>query len=160
MTAVGLLPIAVAGIDIDEFAELMFKAGTSLNGKSAAEVFSQDFKTVEIQGYTVGISQVTVMGLSDIDNIKADLFAHMKKVAAGDTYDLLVVIFVDLGSGTTTLHFVGNLSEEVAADLGGVKHSDEFVYNNINIFFCSNLANKVAKWECCCRIHFNKPSRH
>ena len=55
----------------------------------------------------------------------------MKKVAAGDTYDLLVVIFVDLGSGTTTLHFVGNLSEEVAADLGGVKHSDEFVYNNI-----------------------------
>lgn len=121
----------IAGIDIDEFAELMFKAGTSLNGKSAAEVFSQDFKTVEIQGYTVGISQVTVMGLSDIDNIKADLFAHMKKVAAGDTYDLLVVIFVDLGSGTTTLHFVGNLSEEVAADLGGVKHSDEFVYNNI-----------------------------
>lgn len=121
----------IAGIDIDEFAELMFKAGTSLNGKSAAEVFSQDFKTVEIQGYTVGISQVTVMGLSDIDNIKADLFAHMKKVAAGDTFDLLVVIFVDLGSGTTTLHFVGNLSEEVAADLGGVKHSDEFVYNNI-----------------------------
>lgn len=121
----------IAGIDIDEFAELMFKAGTSLNGKSAAEVFSQDFKTVEIQGYTVGISQVTVMGLSDIDNIKADLFAHMKKVSAGDTYDLLVVIFVDLGSGTTTLHFVGNLAEEVAADLGGVKHSDEFVYNNI-----------------------------
>ena len=48
---------------------MMFKAGTSLSGKSAAEAFSQDFKTVEIQGYTVGISQITVMGMSVIHDL-------------------------------------------------------------------------------------------
>ena len=121
----------IAGIDIDEFAEMMFKAGTSLSGKSAAEAFSQDFKTVEIQGYTVGISQITVMGMSVIHDLKNDIFTHMDKLSFGDAYNLLVVIFVDLASGTTTLHFAGNLAEDIASDLGGVNHGDEITYKNI-----------------------------
>ena len=44
---------------------------------------------------------------------------------------LFVVIFVDLASGTTTLHFAGNLAEEISSDLGGVNHGDEIVFNNI-----------------------------
>lgn len=121
----------IAGIDIDEFAEMMFKAGTSLSGKSPAEAFSQDFKTVEIQGYTVGISQITVMGMSVVTELKNDIFTHMDKLSFGDAYNLLVVIFVDLASGTTTLHFAGNLAEEISSDLGGVNHGDEIVFNNI-----------------------------
>ncbi len=121
----------IAGIDIDEFAEMMFKAGTSLSGKSPAEAFSQDFKTLEIQGYTVGISQITVMGMSVVTELKNDIFTHMDKLSFGDAYNLLVVIFVDLASGTTTLHFAGNLAEEISSDLGGVNHGDEIVFNNI-----------------------------
>ena len=121
----------IAGIDIDEFAEMMFKAGTSLSGKSPAEAFSQDFKTVEIQGYTVGISQITVMGMSVVTELKKDIFIHMDKLSFGDAYNLLVVIFVDLASGTTTLHFAGSLAEEIATDLGGPNHGEEIVFKNI-----------------------------
>ena len=93
---------------------MMFKAGTSFNGKSAAEAFSQDFKTVEIQGYTVGISQITVMGMSAIGDMRDGIISHMENIAAGDTYDLLMVIFVDLKEGLTTLRFAsGGISEEI-----------------------------------------------
>lgn len=122
----------IAGIDIDEFAEMMFKAGTSFNGKSAAEAFSQDFKTVEIQGYTVGISQITVMGMSAIGDMRDGIISHMENIAAGDTYDLLMVIFVDLKEGLTTLRFAsGGISEEIKSDLGGNNHEEDFCYNTI-----------------------------
>ena len=121
----------IAGIDIDEFAERMFKAGTSFSGKSAAEAFAQDFKTVSIQGYTVGISQITVMGMSGISDIKDDIYTHMEKLSAGDAYDLLTVIFVDLSSGTTTLHFVGSLAEEIATDIDVKEQSGDFIFETI-----------------------------
>ena len=115
-----------------EFAEMMFKAGTSFNGKSAAEAFSQDFKTVEIQGYTVGISQITVMGMSAIGDMRDGIISHMENIAAGDTYDLLMVIFVDLKEGLTTLRFAsGGISEEIKSDLGGNNHEEDFCYNTI-----------------------------
>ena len=36
-----------------------------------------------------------------------------------------------MASGTTTLHFAGNLAEDIASDLGGVNHGDEITYKNI-----------------------------
>ena len=40
----GEVPGLVAGVDIDEFANEMFEAGEKLDGKTAEEVFLQDFK--------------------------------------------------------------------------------------------------------------------
>ena len=121
----------MAGIDIDDFSEMMFKAGTSLRGKSAEEAFVQDFKTVYIQGYTVGISQITVMGMDSIAEMHDSIYAYMNKMAAAGSYDLLTVIFVDLGASKTTLHFTGMLAEEVAADIGGMNHGEDFTYEYI-----------------------------
>ena len=35
----------IANLNVEEFAKEMFKAGTSLEGKTAQEIFYQDFKT-------------------------------------------------------------------------------------------------------------------
>lgn len=122
----------IAGIDIDEFAEMMFKAGTSFNGKTPSEAFLQDFKTVEIQGNTVGISQITVMGMSAIGELRQGIISHMEKLAIEGAYDLLMVIFVDLKEGTTTLRFAGSgLSDEITKLLDTAKNTNEFVYKTI-----------------------------
>ena len=42
----------------------MFKAGTSLKGKTVEQIFNTDFKPFTIEGTKVGISQVNTM---DID---------------------------------------------------------------------------------------------
>lgn len=121
----------MAGIDIDDFAELMFKAGTSLLGKTAQEAFTQDCKIVSIQGYTVGISQVTVMGMESISELHDGIYAYMDQTAASGMYDLIAVIFVDLKEGCTTLHFAGSLAADAASELGGASISSDYKYNYI-----------------------------
>ncbi len=121
----------MAGIDIDDFAELMFKAGTSLHGKTAEEAFSQDCKTVSIQGFTVGISQVTVMGMDSIKELRSAIYDYMSKMAVNGEYDLLTVIFVDLKEGVTTLHFAGSLTGDVVSDLGRSDGSGDYTYDYI-----------------------------
>ncbi|MBR5786937.1 MAG: hypothetical protein IKY41_09615, partial [Clostridia bacterium] len=45
---------------------------------------------------------------------------------------LLMVIFVDLKEGLTTLRFAsGGISEEIKSDLGGNNHEEDFCYNTI-----------------------------
>ncbi|MDU5263540.1 MAG: putative manganese-dependent inorganic diphosphatase, partial [Clostridium celatum] len=53
----------IAGINIEEFAKEMFKAGTSLKGKTVEQIFNTDFKPFTIEGTKVGISQVNTMDI-------------------------------------------------------------------------------------------------
>lgn len=55
----------------------------------------------------------------------------MDQMAIAGAYDLLTVIFVDLVASSTTLHFAGNLAEEVATDLGGMAHGEDSKYGYI-----------------------------
>lgn len=121
----------IAGIDIDEFSEMMFKAGTSLLGKSAEEAFLQDFKMISVQGYTIGISQITVMGMAGISCLKESIYAYMERLADSEGYDLLAVMFIDLLAGSTTLHFSGGLAEEAGAELDGTGQNRDFTYGSI-----------------------------
>ncbi|MEG3042720.1 MAG: putative manganese-dependent inorganic diphosphatase, partial [Clostridium sp.] len=49
----------IADLDIEKFAQEMFKAGTSLDGKSSKELLYQDFKIFNIGNFKVGVSQIT-----------------------------------------------------------------------------------------------------
>ena len=72
------------------------------------------------------------MGMSAIGDMRDGIISHMENIAAGDTYDLLMVIFVDLKEGLTTLRFAsGGISEEIKSDLGGNNHEEDFCYNTI-----------------------------
>ncbi|NLI66480.1 MAG: putative manganese-dependent inorganic diphosphatase, partial [Tissierellia bacterium] len=51
----------IADLDVEEFAMEMFKAGTSLTGKTPKELLNQDFKSFVINEDKVGISQVYTM---------------------------------------------------------------------------------------------------
>ena len=47
----------IAGVDIDEFASEMFEAGEKLDGKTAEEVFLQDFKVFMCGDIRFGVAQ-------------------------------------------------------------------------------------------------------
>ena len=49
----------IANINIDDFASELFKAGTSLEGKTPKDLFYQDFKIFNIGDLKVGVSQTT-----------------------------------------------------------------------------------------------------
>ena len=75
----------------------MFKAGTSLVGKTVDEIFNQDFKTFTIGDYKVGIAQVNTM---DIDGFmpvyKEDMLNYMSEKATNGGFNVMLLLLTDI----------------------------------------------------------------
>ncbi|AIS53318.1 cobalt-dependent inorganic pyrophosphatase [Thermoanaerobacter kivui] len=101
----------IADIDINQFGNEMFKAGTSLEGKSVEEIFYTDFKEFTINNYKIGIGQVNT--LTDPGELKQDLISFMEKVKKDKGYDILLLMLTDIINEGSEILFVGNNKELV-----------------------------------------------
>ncbi|WP_343216144.1 putative manganese-dependent inorganic diphosphatase [Clostridium mobile] len=86
----------IADIDVDTFAQEMFKAGTSLQGKTVDEIFNQDFKIFKMSSLRVGVGQIITMDREGFDLIKDDMVSYMENKTEMENFDLLVLIVTDL----------------------------------------------------------------
>lgn len=86
----------IARIDIDAFAKEMFKAGTSLEGKTADEIFYQDFKTFTLNSLKIGVSQISTLYLEGFEPLKDDVITLMETVAKNENYDLILLMVTDI----------------------------------------------------------------
>ncbi len=81
---------AIAGLgDPEIFAQEMFRAGTSLAGRSAKEIFEQDFKTFHFGRHKIGIGQVNVTGP---DLPREAIREHMAQVREAGDYSLVLLL--------------------------------------------------------------------
>jgi manganese-dependent inorganic pyrophosphatase len=97
----------IAGIDIDEFAYMMFKAGSKFEGKTPKEIFYQDFKDFVFGKYRVGIGQVNVIDDEDINKIKNDILEFMRKTCDEKGYYLIVFLITDIMKEGSECLFLG-----------------------------------------------------
>lgn len=117
----------IAGIDIFDFSKMMFKAGTSLTGKSAREIFYQDFKEFYFGKKKIGVSQVTTMDIDDIGSIKGELLDLMENIKLDKEYDLLVIMLTDIiKEGSELLYTKGG--REVISKAFDVHPSGNAIY--------------------------------
>ena len=70
---------AIAGVDIQEFAMDMFKAGTSLVGKTVEEIFNQDYKTFTVNDFNFGVGQINSMNSIELEEIKEKLVPYINE---------------------------------------------------------------------------------
>lgn len=98
----------IADINVDSFASEMFKAGTSLQGKSVNEIFNQDFKTFKMSSLKVGVGQIITMDREGFNSIKADMISYMESKCESDNYDLLILMVTDLLRDGSELLVTGN----------------------------------------------------
>ena len=99
----------IAEIDINEFGNQMFKAGTSLEGKTVEEIFYTDFKEFTVNKYKIGIGQVNT--LADPGELKKDLISFMEKVRSDKGYDILLLMLTDIINEGSEILFVGDNKE-------------------------------------------------
>jgi manganese-dependent inorganic pyrophosphatase len=104
----------IAGIEIDSFALEMFKAGTSLHGKTPDEIFYQDFKEFKLGAYNVGIGQVNTMDTENICDTKKALLDYMNHVCESKGYNLVMLVLTDIVKEGSELLFVGENKELIA----------------------------------------------
>ena len=86
----------IAGINIEEFATEMFKAGTSLKGKTVEEIFNADFKPFNMGQVKVGVAQVNTMDIDGFMPLKCEMIEYMKLKADNEKYDVVLLLLTDI----------------------------------------------------------------
>lgn len=63
----------LAGIDIEEYAVKMFRAGSNLKDKTPQEIFSQDYKRFSVNDINFGVGQISSMDEEELMDIRIRL---------------------------------------------------------------------------------------
>ena len=99
----------IAGIEsVEDFAKEMFKAGTSLQGKTVSEIFNQDFKPFSMGETKVGVAQVNTMDIDGFMPLKDDMLSYMASEAESKGYDVVMLLLTTTVNGGITCFFLDN----------------------------------------------------
>lgn len=97
----------IAGIEIEELAGNMFKAGSNLMNKTAREICFQDFKKFEIGGLELGVSQINSMSEEELAEIKSKIQPHLKEALYEKGLDVMYMMLTNIIEEKTELLCVG-----------------------------------------------------
>ena len=86
----------IADINIEKFAKEMFKAGTSLKGKTVEQIFNSDFKPFTIEDTKVGIAQVNTMDIEGFMPLKEEMLNYMDQKAKEAGLDMVMLLLTDI----------------------------------------------------------------
>ena len=86
----------IADINIEKFAKEMFKAGTSLKGKTVEQIFNSDFKPFTIEDTKVGIAQVNTMDIEGFMPLKEEMLNYMDQKAKEAGLEMVLLLLTDI----------------------------------------------------------------
>ena len=101
----------IAEVNIEEFGKAMFKAGTSLKGKTVEQIFNQDFKPFTIEGIKVGIAQVNTMDIEGFMPLKNEMLTYMNTKAQEANLDMNMLLLTDILNEGSQVLVAGNRPE-------------------------------------------------
>lgn len=104
----------IAGIDIEDFSFQMFKAGSTLQGKTPKEILHQDFKEFRFGKHRIGIGQVNTMDAESLENMKPDLLQYMKTICTEQGFNLLMLLVTDILNQGSEVLYVGEDRELIS----------------------------------------------
>lgn len=117
----------LAGIDVEEFASEMLKAGTNLKDKSAEEIFYRDFKTFSMNDVSFGVGQVNAMTREELTEIKEKIRPYMEGAIGKMHVNMVFFMLTDILGESTELLFAGKNAEGLVEDAFNVsKDEDSF----------------------------------
>ena len=117
----------IAGINVEEFAKEMFKAGTSLKGKTVEEIFNQDFKPFTIGETKVGIAQVNTMDIEGFMPLKDDMLKYMDNKAKEAGLDMTLLLLTDILNEGSQILVAGD-KPEIAEKAFNVKLNESTAF--------------------------------
>ncbi len=85
----------IAGVNYREYGMEMFKAGSSMEGKSISEIIHGDFKNFMVDNQKVGIGQVSTMSTEEIMS-KQDEFISELNEEAEEGYTAIALFVTDI----------------------------------------------------------------
>lgn len=109
---------SIADIDPEKFAKEMFKAGSSLEGKTPSQILNQDFKPFTMNDIKVGVGQITTMDTEGFEAVRKDVVELMEQTAANEGYGLVLLLVTDILKGGSELIAIGDYKDAVSRAFG------------------------------------------
>ena len=104
----------IAGINLEEQAQAMFKAGSSLAGKTAEDICFQDFKQFTVNDTIFGVGQITSMSKEELAAIRDMMTEHLPKVLEAHNLNMIYFMLTDILAESTELLCVGTSARGIA----------------------------------------------
>lgn len=108
-----------AGLDMEEFAIAMFRAGSNLSEKSAEELFYQDFKQFKMGELELGVGQVNSLDSNELKEVRGRILDYMNKVYKDKRFDMVLFMLTDIANERTELLFTGSNTELISKAFEG-----------------------------------------
>lgn len=103
----------IAGIDIPQYAQQMFEAGSDLSSRSTEEIFYQDYKTFSTAGANFGVGQITSVSESGLRQQIPALQAFMKEKVEKNPDTMLFFLLTNIIEESSIVLCCGGQSEEI-----------------------------------------------
>ena len=103
----------IAGVDIDEFALEMFEAGENLAGKTAEEVFLQDFKVFMCGDVRFGVAQGSYMTRKNLQAAQKLLQPYLEEARNKQNVDDLYMLLTDVPQAESVVICAGRHADEM-----------------------------------------------
>lgn len=121
----------ILNIDYREYAMEMFKAGSTLEGKTEDEIFYTDFKNFSIEGKKVGVSQISTVSPNSILDNSEKYIKLINDLAHNSEYDIVALFVTDILKNGSYIFYNDNscdiLDECFGHDLKQGKYLDGIV---------------------------------
>lgn len=101
----------IAGIEIQEHAEKMFRAGSSLADKTPEEIFYQDFKKFSGNDRNFGAGQISSMDKTELEQLRPKIAAYME--GAVKEGEMLFFLLTNILTESSDLVFAGEGAKEL-----------------------------------------------
>ena len=106
----------IAGVDINEFASEMFEAGEKLDGKTAEEVFLQDFKVFMCGDIRFGVAQGSYMTRKNLLAAETLLAPYLEEARNKQNVEDIYMLLTDVPKEESVVISNGRYAPEVLAD--------------------------------------------
>ena len=106
----------IAGVDIDEFASEMFEAGEKLDGKTAEEVFLQDFKVFMCGDIRFGVAQGSYMTRKNLLAAEELLRPYLEEARNKQNVEDIYMLLTDVPKEESVVICNGRYASEVLSD--------------------------------------------
>lgn len=98
---------SIACVDVEVFGLEMFKAGTSLVGKSVSDIYNQDYKKFAMGENTVGVGQVNTMDMEGFMQYKSEMLEYMNEQVISDNLAFSMLLLTDVINAYSEVLIVG-----------------------------------------------------
>ena len=111
---IALILAEIAEINVEDYAQAMFEAGSDLSSRSTEEIFYQDYKTFSSNGVSFGVGQVTSVSRVGLEQMQPKLLEYMKAKYRQNPEIMLFFMLTNIIEESTIVLCCGGKSQELS----------------------------------------------